>query len=645
MCAIYGTIEFNKGERRSRPARSVAAMLEEMGSALAHRGPDDQGAYVEQHARVSVAVGMRRLSIIDLEGGYQPITNEDGTIVAVCNGEIYNYRELRRELTWKGHQFRSQSDVEVLVHLYEDQGWECVTKLRGMFAFAMWDARQRVLVLGRDRIGIKPLFIHEGRDRVTFASEVRGLWPALEECPGLSRSALLRLLILQYVPGPETAFKQIKKVMPGTVALLSERGSEVRRYWRPPNTCWNEGGRSEQDIRRAVRDKLHQAVESHLISDVPVGVFLSGGLDSSTIVALMSQMGQGRFSTFSVGFQGAPGFTELPFAKKVATQFGTSHRELEIGAKDIVSTLPTIVDHLDEPLTDPAVVPTYLLSKMAGAYVKVVLSGEGADELFGGYRRYSLDWLASWYQQMPSGMRSRLLDWFRKAPVDRKMVQGVRALTQDSPAKRHMEWVGAFSFEELCDVTKGPEAVEAEAHRLEALFEPYFADGTDQAAAVAGMLRADLSTWLPDDLLMKVDRMTMAASLEARVPYLDHPLVEMVADIPARMKFRDGVSKAVLKAAVGDLLPKEIVTRRKMGFDVPLAQWMRGSMKEFILDTLRAEGPPGLFNPAGVRRYLNEHMEGKQDRSRQLWSLAVVTLWYQSMARAQRAGVSVGKAA
>jgi asparagine synthase (glutamine-hydrolysing) len=386
-------------------------------------------------------------------------------------------------------------------------------------------------------------------------------------------------------------------------------------------------------------------VESHLVSDVPVGVLLSGGVDSSAIVALMSQMGQGRFSTFSVGFQGAPSFTELPFARKVATQFGTSHRELEVGPKDLIDMLPSIVTHLDEPLTDPAVVPTYLLSKMAGAYVKVVLSGEGADELFGGYRRYSLDWLASWYQQVPSGMRTRLLDWFRKTPVDRRMVQGVRALTQDSPAKRHLEWVGAFSFDELCEVTKGPEAVEAEAHRLESLFEPYFAEGTDQAAAVAGMLRADLSTWLPDDLLTKVDRMTMAASLEARVPYLDHPLVEMVADIPARVKFRDGVPKAVLKAAVGDLLPKDILTRKKMGFDAPLAQWMRGPMKEFIVDVLRTDGPPGLFNPAGVKRALSEHLEGKQDRSRQLWSLAVVTLWYQALGQEKRTASEGTKAA
>ncbi len=645
MCAIYGMVELNKRDRRPRPSRGLAATLEEMGKALAHRGPDDQGAYVEQNAQASVAIGMRRLSIIDLEGGYQPITNEDGSLVAVCNGEIYNYRELRAELTGKGHVFRSQSDVEVLVHLYEEHGWECVTKLRGMFAFAIWDAKQRTLVLGRDRIGIKPLFVHEGRERIAFASEVRGLWPALEERPALSHSALLRLLILQYVPGPETAFKQVKKLMPGTVMLVTERGSELRRYWRPPNTCWNEGGRNEKEIQQAVREKLRQAVESHLVSDVPVGVFLSGGVDSSAIVALMSQMGQGRFSTFSVGFQGVPNFTELPFAKKVATQFGTSHRELEVGPKDLVATLPTIVGHLDEPLTDPALVPTYLLSKMAGAYVKVVLSGEGADELFGGYRRYSLDWLASWYQQVPTGVRTRMLDWFRKSSVDRKVVQGVRALTQDSPAKRHMEWVGAFSFEELCEVTKSPEAVEAEAHRLEALFEPYFTEGGDQAAAVAGMLRADLSTWLPDDLLTKVDRMTMAASLEARVPYLDHPLVEMVADIPARMKFKDGVSKAVLKTAVGDLLPKEIVTRRKMGFDVPLAQWIRGPMKDFMVEVLRSEGPPGLLNPAGVKRYLHEHLEGKQDRSRQLWSLAVVTLWFQSAVKAQGAASSAEKAA
>ena len=639
MCAIYGIVELKKGERRARHPRSMGAVLEAMGQALAHRGPDDQGAYVEHTAQVSLGLGMRRLSIIDLEGGYQPITNEDGSVVVVCNGEIYNYRELREELSAKGHVFRSQSDVEVLVHLYEEHGWEAVSKLRGMFAFALWDARKRTLVLGRDRIGIKPLFIHEGPGGLSFASEVRGLWPAMEERPGLSRSALLRLLILQYVPGPETAFKRVKKLMPGSVLLMNERGTEVRRYWRPPNTCWSEGGRSEKEIQQAVRERLRQAVESHLVSDVPVGVFLSGGIDSSSIVALMSQMGLGRFSTFSVGFQGAPTLTELPFARKVATQFGTSHRELEVGPNDLVTTLPMLVNHLDEPLTDPAIVPTYLLSKMAGAYVKVVLSGEGADELFGGYRRYSLDWLSSWYQQMPSGMRTRLLDWFRKSPVDRRVVQGVRALTQDSPAKRHLEWVGAFSFDELCEVTTGPDAVEAEAHRLEALFEPHFQEGGDQAAAVAGMLRADLSTWLPDDLLTKVDRMTMAASLEARVPFLDHPLVEMVADIPARVKFRDGVPKAVLKAAVADLLPKEILTRRKMGFDVPLAQWMRGPMKDFVMDVVRTEGPPGLFNQAGVKRYVAEHMEGKQDRSRQVWSIVLVTLWYQSVARASGAAL------
>ena len=632
MCAIFGLVEFHSGPDLKRSERSLSSMLAEMGQALAHRGPDDQGTFLQTASRLSVAIGMRRLSIIDVEGGHQPMMNEDGTVVGVCNGEIYNFRELREELSSKGHRFQSKSDAEVLIHLYEEHGWECVSRLRGMFAFALWDAKRRMLVLGRDRIGIKPLFVHADRQRVAFASELRGLWPALTERPALVNAALLRLLILQYVPGPDTPFMRVRKLMPGSVMLVTDQGEEIRRYWKPPSTCWSEGGRSDADIHQAVLGKLREAVESHLVSDVPVGVFLSGGLDSSSLVALMNQETRSRLSTFSVGFEGAPASSELPYAKKVADLFGTSHKELEVSAKDIVTTLPTIVEHLDEPLTDPAIVPTYLMSKMASSYVKVVLSGEGADELFGGYRRYSLDWLATWYQQMPSGVRTRVLDWFRKSQVDRRVVQGIRALSEESPSKRHVEWVGAFTHDELCEVVQKHDAVSAEAHRLEALFEPYFDDGQGSSTAVAGMLRADLATWLPDDLLTKVDRMTMAASIEARVPYLDHPFVEMVADIPAALKFKNGVAKAVLRSAMAELLPREILTRRKMGFEMPLALWIRGPLRDFMKETLRQEGPPGLFNQEAVDRYLDDHLRMKQDRSRQLWSIALVKLWCRAVA-------------
>ena len=639
MCGIFGIVDFcgTAGSVMGKPG--LSALLGEMGQALVHRGPDDGGVALFQAPWASVGIGMRRLSIIDVENGRQPMSNQDGSVTVVCNGEIYNYRELRHELIGKGHRFRTQSDTEVLIHLYEEQGWESVARLRGMFAFALWDAPKQVLILARDRLGIKPLFFQYDRRRLTFASEIRALLAAGDEGPEVKHPTLLRLLMLQYIPAPDTVFAGFQKLLPGTVLLVTQHGNETRQYWRPPVAVWNDGDHDEAETRQTVVDRLQDAVTSHLVSDVPVGAFLSGGLDSSAVVALMNRSGIPPFHTFSAGFDGPPRFNELSYARQVGDRFQTLHHELVIGPADVIACLPRIVTHLDEPLGDPAIVPTYLLAKFAAGLVKVVLTGEGADELFGGYARYKLDRLAAWYHWVPPSLRASLAQWLRSSPVNRRVAQGARALSHDSPSRRHLDWVGTFTHEELLEVAADQGAVVRERAELEHLFEGYFGPAQGKHSALADMLRVDLLTWLPDDLLAKVDRMTMAASLEARVPYLDHPLVETVVKIPAAMKIRSGLRKALLKGAVAHLVPPEILTRRKMGFEMPLAVWMRGPLREFVADQLLSEAPAGLFNQGAVDKLLDQHLRGVQDHSRQLWSVLMVKLWYQAVVQ-ERARVA-----
>lgn len=637
MCGIFGIAEFGSDLRSPVGGPELASLLAPMGQALSHRGPDDQGVTMWCNPRLSAGIGMRRLSIIDLQGGRQPMASEDGSVTAVCNGELYNYRELSRELTAKGHRFRTRSDSEVLVHLYEEEGWTCVSRLRGMFAFALWDAPRQMLVLGRDRLGIKPLFYRADYradfGRVVFGSEVRAVLTAGQALPEFHREALLMLLMLQYVPAPDSAFTGIRKLLPGSVLLVTERGADLRRYWSPPGEPGNgaEAGKPFRQAAREVRARLEEAVTSHLVSDVPVGAFLSGGLDSSAIVALMSRAVPGSFHTFSVGFEGPARFSELPYARLVAERFDTRHHELVVTPQDVVGALPRLVGHLDEPLADPAVVPTYLLSALAARSVKVVLTGEGADELFGGYRRYWWDRLAAWYRWVPPAWRRSLSRWLGSGPAHRRLAQGARALSHDSPARRHLDWVGVFTQEELAEILAESADLAPLVRGLERVFRGYFDSSGSRESALADMLRADQSTWLPDDLLTKIDRMTMASSLEARVPYLDHPLVELVARLPARMKIRGAVRKAILREAVRDLVPPEILGRRKMGFAMPLAAWMRGPLRDFVGDHLGRPGPPGLLNRKVVERYRDEHFSGRQDRSLQLWSLVVMTLWHQAI--------------
>jgi asparagine synthase (glutamine-hydrolysing) len=625
MCGIFGVAHFHGPTSTRIRRRSMHNLLDVMGKSLIHRGPDEGGCYVDGHSGVLVGLGMRRLSIIDVTGGHQPIENEDGSVIAICNGEIYNYQELSQGLLSKGHQFRTRSDSEVIVHLYEEYGRECVEHLRGMFALAVWDKKKQELLLARDRVGIKPVFYHYDGTCLSFASEVRGLLPALDRCPDLRPQALLRLLRLQYLPAPDTAWRGIQKLSPGTVLWVNEQGMRTDRYWAPSGVAGVHT--SEEHLSQQVLTRLGEAVRCHLISDVPIGAFLSGGLDSSAIVALMSRE-QADFypHTFSVGFNGAPQYNELNYARMVASHYRTVHHELLITSQDVIDTLPGIVAHLDEPLTDPAIVPTNLLSKLAVQYVKVVLTGEGADELFGGYRRYSLDQFVSWYHWLPSSLRDAVPKWLQSYSVDRQVVQAFQALSHASPSKRHIDWVGTFTYDELVQIVSDPGEAACEQQKIDRLFSDYF-DGESVENALKGMLQADFATWLPEDLLTKVDRMSMAASLEARVPYVDHPLVELTACIPSRFQFKNG-RKTILKRAVAGLVPAEILSRKKMGFEVPLASWLRGPLREFARDILFWRDPLGLFNHTGVEQFLGQHLRGEQDRSRQIWSVLLIKLWY-----------------
>ena len=634
MCGVFGLANFRSVTSDGIQEGPLNDSLDAMGEALNHRGPDDEGRFVDRRAGVSVGLGMRRLSIIDVMGGSQPIENENGSIVVICNGEIYNHQDLRQTLLSKGHRFRTRSDAEVIVHLYEEYGCECVRYLRGMFAFAVWDVRRQQLLLARDRLGIKPVFYYHDGQRFAFASEIRGLLPVLEQMPEIKRESLIRLLLLQYVPAPDTALEGIHKLHPGTILLASERGIITHRYWTLPTTSTADLHLTDEQLARIVRTRLREAIHCHLISDVPVGAFLSGGLDSTALVALMNREPAGlRSPTFSVGFEGPAQCSELDYARLAACRYGGTHHELIVTPGDVLNALSEIVKHLDEPLTDPAIVPTYLLSRFAAQHVKVVLTGEGADELFGGYRRYSLDRLVSWYHWLPPRLRAAVPRWLERHSVNRRIVQGLDTLAHPAALNRHLIWTGTFTHDELAEVVGTHLQLDSERERLEAFFRIYFQD-TDVDHAVKGMMQADLATWLPDDLLAKIDRMSMAASLEARVPYLDHPLVELVAGIPVAAQFRRG-RKTILKRAVGDMIPREILHRKKMGFEMPLASWMRGPLRDFVHDCLSMDGPPGFFRRAGVDRFLAQHLRGEQDRSRQLWSILMVKLWYHSVLHAR----------
>jgi len=589
-----------------------------MSAKLVHRGPDSDGSFAAGQA----ALAARRLAIIDLATGDQPIANEATTIHVVQNGELYNYRELRAELERAGHSFRTQGDTEVLVHLYEQEGLDFARRLRGMFAVALWDAPQGRLVLARDRYGIKPLYYRsDPSGGLEFASELRAL-PRGE----IDLNALEAFLAFNSIPAPLTIFRDARKLPPGHLLVWEAGETRLERFARPaPATLDDLRGDDEAELIEELRGRLRDSVRAHLVSDVPVGVLLSGGIDSSALAALAAQESSEVVRTFSIGFE-ERSFDELSDARLVAQRYGTEHRELVL-RPDAALLLPALAEAFDEPFADSSALPTYLVSQLAAEDVKVALSGEGGDELFGGYYTYVADQLAlraGTAARLARPLVERLPSSSARASFDYKAKRFVRG-AHLPPLERHHAWKEIFSPEARAELT-------GRRHDFDPvdLYRGRFAE-TQGAELLARLQDVDLGIYLVDDLLVKTDRASMAHSLEARVPFLDPAVTNFAAALPARHRVHRLRKKVLLRKAVGPLLPHRIARGKKRGFSIPAAAWLRGELEPFARETLSAETlrRQGYFRPEAATALLDRHVAGKEDLSRQLWGLLAFTLWHE----------------
>jgi asparagine synthase (glutamine-hydrolysing) len=603
-----------------------------MTDALVHRGPDDEGAYSDEQ----VVLAMRRLSIIDLATGHQPLSNEDRSVWTVYNGEIFNFPELRRELEAGGHRFSTRSDTEVIVHLYEEAGEGFVHRLNGMFAIALWDTKRRKLVLVRDRLGIKPLHTLEWNGRLYFASEIKALLRT-----GFPREmdleALSQFFTFEYIPAPRTIFKGIRKLLPGQMIIVQNGRVETRRYWdvRYAAEAQPAESRSEESWAEEIYERLKGAVRRRLISDVPLGVFLSGGIDSSAVTALMAEVSSGPVRSFSIGFQEET-FNELPWARVVAERFRTEHTEFVVGPDQVRELVPVLAGCLDEPLADASCIPTYIISKLARRHVTVALAGDGGDELFAGYDTHKAFRLARLYRRVPAFLRKGLV-----RPIVRRLPASAKRLSFEFKAKKFISgvehrpevanilWWGAYGPEEKSQLfSSGLRAALAE----EGLFEPvdYWLSSAPADDTLDRICYLDLKLYLQDDLLVKVDRMSMANSLEIRAPFLDYTFVEFAATIPPALKLKGFRSKYILRKMLRRLLPQEILAKKKIGFDIPLGDWIRKGLRDFVLETLRPENlrKHGLFEPRFVARVLDEHFRGRHNHRQLLWPLIIFQSWH-----------------
>ncbi|HEY6585284.1 MAG TPA: asparagine synthase (glutamine-hydrolyzing) [Gaiellaceae bacterium] len=609
MCGIAGLAS---GSGTADPER-----LRAMSATLVHRGPDADGTLVDG----PVGLASRRLSIIDLETGDQPIANEDGTVHVIQNGEIYNYRELRAELERAGHRFTTQSDTEVLVHLYEQHGDGFAERLRGMFAIAVWDARRRRLLLARDAFGIKPLYYREDGGELLFGSELRAL-PRGDVDP----QALDAFLAFNSVPGPLSIFAGTRKLPSGHLLVWEDGKLQLSRFARPAPVDADDVRRDDEDeLAEELRARLRDSVRAHLIADVPVGVLLSGGVDSGLLAALAAQESGEAVHTFSIGFEESS-FDELEDARSVAAQYATDHRELVL-RPDAALLLPALADAFDEPFADSSALPTYLVSELAASQVKVALSGEGGDELFGGYYTYAADLLAMRVGRLAPLARpvvERLPSSSRRASFDYKAKRFVRGAALP-PLERHHAWKEIFSPELRAELTGRP----AKGDPVD-LLRSRFTE-TEGAELLARLQDVDLGTYLVDDLLVKTDRASMAHSLEARVPYLDPLVAGLAQALPTRLKVAGMRKKRLLRKAAAPLLPRRIVYGRKRGFSIPAAAWLRGELEPFARDVLSPDTlrRQGYFRPEPVAKLIDRHVAGEEDLSRQLWGLLAFTLWHE----------------
>jgi asparagine synthase (glutamine-hydrolysing) len=624
MCGICGKLAFD-------PRETVAPeLVKAMAATIEHRGPDDEGYYVSG----PVGLGFRRLSIIDLKSGHQPLSNEDGTIWIVFNGEIYNYQELRTFLLSEGHVFKTRTDTEVIVHLYEQLGPECLQKLRGMFAFAIWDGRAKTIFLARDRVGIKPLYYRLNPSSLVFASEIKAILadPSIER--EIVPEIIDRFLTFQYVPGEETLLKGIQKLAPGHYLLVKDGRAEVRQYW-DLQFAEQFNHRSERQIEAELLQLLSETVSLHMIADVPVGVLLSGGVDSTGVLSFAVEETDKKVSTFTVGFAGREFADERPYAKLAAERFGTEHHEMTITAADFASFLPKYVFHMEEPVCEPPAIALYYVSKLAREHVTVLLSGEGGDEAFAGYSNYrNLVWLerikrgGSLVNSALAGGMSLANSIFhisrvaKYVPLMRDRFPGYYYGRTSNPHRTTGNGLGSIYSKEFLSTVDRERSIEP----VRALQMRMRGQSTLET-----MLYIDTKTWLPDDLLIKADKMTMANSLELRVPLLDHKVLEFAASLPSNLKLSGLTTKFILKKTLLGRIPKEIRNRKKTGFPVPYASWMRSELKDLVWDVLMDSRTidRGYFSKGAVERMLRANANGS-DRSKDIFSLLTLELWQRA---------------
>lgn len=621
MCGIAGIFEFHRQEPVSRD------LVHRMNETIVHRGPDDEGI----HVGPGIGLGFRRLSIIDLAGGHQPISNEDGRIWVMLNGEIYNYPELRQHLEARGHRFATRSDTETIVHLYEDYGEGCFARLRGMFAIALWDSRERKLVLARDRVGKKPLFYSVNDHRILFGSELKALL-AVDELPRtLDEQALSDYFSFGYIPAPKTIYRSVRKVLPGHYLVASAGGLRKTPYWEL--SFGKVETRSEEEWCEILRHDLCEATRVRLMSDVPLGAFLSGGVDSSSVVAMMAHLMKRPVTTCSIGFEEQE-YNESDFARQVARQFGTDHHE-QIVRPDALEILNKLVWHYDEPFADSSAIPTYYVSRAARQHVTVALGGDAGDENFAGYRRYRFDqWENHLRRFVPPALRRTVFGplgrWYPGlawAPRIFRAKATLQSLSR-SPLEGYFNSISIFRPDEKqCLLSADFRRSLAGYDSIEVFRHYYERAGTDDL--LSRIQYVDIKTYLPDDIFVKVDRASMAVSLEVRAPLVDHQLMERAAAIPSHLKLNGQTGKAVFKQAMSPLLPREILDRNKQGFAVPLDRWFRGELRDMAYETIFSSDD-GLLDLRFLKKIWGQHQRGRFDRSAYLWAVLMFRKWKET---------------
>lgn len=630
MCGIAGFIEHSVAPESPDHTNERVVVLDRMCRVIRHRGPDDQGMWVEG----GVALGMRRLSIIDLAGGHQPLSGCGDSATIVFNGEIYNYRELQQELEGRGHRFRTHSDTEAIVHAYEEYGTACVDHLRGMFAFALWDKRAQKLFIARDRVGKKPLYYTLTRSgTLVFGSELKSLLEHPEVTREINPHALDSYLSFGYVVDPLAIFQNIHKLPPGHFLEFAGGRIGIREYWDFTYDAETiDETKSEEDYLEELRRLLDEAVRVRMIADVPLGAFLSGGVDSSAVVGLMSKHSEQPVKTFSIGFE-EDSYNELKYARIAAEHFKTDHHEF-IVTPDVCSVVDELVWHFDEPFADSSAIPTYVVSKLAREHVTVALSGDGGDELFAGYTRYGVDTKRRGFARLPRFLRAGAMQ-----PLSRRLPHGawgrnyLHNVALD-PLERYVDSVSVFTSlnKHSLYTNEFQRELSRASESSAAKIFGRFAAHVDTGAPLDNLLYLDSKTYLPGDILTKVDRMSMAVSLETRVPLLDHKLIDFVTRIPASMKMRGATTKHIFKRAINDLVPQALLNRPKQGFGVPVQQWINQELRSYIRDVLRDEKTRGRghFNKRYVDVLFDEHERGRRDHSMQIWSLFMLELWHRT---------------